>query len=793
MWKFISRLQRKRQQMEQDLDREFRYHLDRREQDLINSGFSGSEAHRRAAIEFGGLAQAQEGVRDMWLPRWFHDLVRDIQYACRTLRKNLGFTSVALISLALGIGANAAIFGVFHAVLVRPLPYHDPSRLLWLMQVSQDSPEGFVLTPEFVAWRSSNRVFEGLTAWNDEQFNLTGAGNPERLVGASVSAEFLTVLGIQPALGPGFSFADNGSEAGRRALLTHELWQRRFGSDRAVVGRIVLLNDTPCTVAGVLPRGFRFPGDINPEILTNDRLSPEPDWGNQSMGMLRVIGRVREGIPTDRVLADLAAISARYELDMPGWLRMRKGATPRAIPLQQQLVGDTRPALLMLLGAVGLLLLLACVNVANLQLGRATVRQREFGLRAALGASRARIARSLIIENLTLGGLAGVAGLLVAAGILHMVRSLAGLPLPNPQDLRAGWILGGAAFVFSTVAGLAIGLVPALTIPKIDLNEVLKTGAQSLVTGRGTGVRSVLVLAQVALALILLLVSGLFLRSLQKVLAVEHWFPRRRRGHGEDDASWIAVLIGFATGRIQPVARLGRPHAPRRGRGCHLERAPPERVHIGSRHPCRRRGGNSARTASPCSRVGGEPGVFPCHGNSPPRRAIVGRRRCAEQTAGCDRELELCQTILLRRGRRQAGSIWTFAGVDNRCRSGWRCQACRQRTGGTARVVRPGFTKAVTYRQSCDSYRIGSNRSGGESALSCLGDRQRSARIRHRYHETPLVAIGGSAYCSDAAAYFICIARDVPGGGWDLRCCFGDRKPAQGRDWLTHGLGRRGA
>jgi putative ABC transport system permease protein len=516
-----------RGRMEKDLARELRYHLDRRIEDLITSGLSESEARRRAAIEFGGVAQVEEEVRDTWVSRWFHDLARDVQYAGRTLRRNRGFTSVTLLSLALGIGANSATFGVFHAVLVRPLQYSHPDRLLSLAIVSQSSPGGHVLTPEFVAWRLSSRSFDGLTAWNDEQFNLTGAGTPERIIGASVTENFLPVLGVQPVLGRSFSAADDPA-SGMTALLTHQLWQRHFGASRAVVGRVVVLNDQPCTVVGILPHGFRFPGEIDPEILVTARLPAQPDWGAQTMGMLRVIGRLRQGVNADRASAELSAIHARHEADMPGWLRrQRKGATTQVVPLQQKLVGDTRPALLVLIGAVGLLLLIACVNVASLQLGRVSVRRREIGLRTALGASRARIARSLVIENLMLSVLAGIVGVFVAAALLNVLKLFPGLPLRDPSDLQPSWVLGGVAFLLSTLCGLAIGLAPALTSPKTDLNDLLKTGSRSLVIGRGTVVRSILVSGQVALALILLLGSGLFLRSLRNVLVVDPGFESR--------------------------------------------------------------------------------------------------------------------------------------------------------------------------------------------------------------------------------------------------------------------------
>jgi putative ABC transport system permease protein len=511
---------------EEDLEQELHSYVDLLSDEKIRAGMDLPEARRSALIECGGFEQVKEACREARSFSWLDSLWQDVRYAGRTLRKNLGFTSVALLSLALGIGANTAIFSVFYTVLVRPLPYKDPGRLLWLTQSSQDSPDGFVLTPEFVAWRAHTSGFDGLIAWNDEQLSLTGAGSPERIVGARVTANFLWILGgIQPALGRGFTSEDDSPAAPRAAVLTHEFWQRHFGADPTVVGRIVLLNEASYAVIGVLPPKFRFPGDLRPDILLTFRVPAQPDWGAQTMGMLRVIGHLREGVTAKRALADLSAISSRYEPDIPSWLRgMRKGATLRGVLLQQQLVGDSRPALLFLLWAVGLLFLIACVNVANLQLGRATVRRREIGLRAALGASRMRLARFLVVENLILAALAGIAGFLLAAGLLHMLRSSSGLPLRDPGSLQVGWALGGIAFILATLSGLMVGLVPALTSPKIDLNQVLKLGAPSLASGRVSGVRSVLVLTQVALALVLLLGSGLLLRSLQNVLVVDPGF-----------------------------------------------------------------------------------------------------------------------------------------------------------------------------------------------------------------------------------------------------------------------------
>ncbi len=380
------------------------------------------------------------------------------------------------------------------------------------------------MTPEFVAWRLDQRVFSALTSWNDEQFNLTGAAVPERVVGASVSQGFLSVLGIRPLIGRDFGPAER-----QGAIVAYELWQRQFGGDRTAVGRIIRINDTATPLLGVLPPGFRFPGDLRAEILVPEVLSEQPDFAARRMGLLHGIGRLRRGGTLEQAAADLAAISRRFEPQMPrvmlGW---RKGTHAVARPLHTELIGDTRPVLLALLGAVGLLLLIACVNVANLQLARAGARRKEIGLRTALGATRTRLARLLVVENLVLAGMAGIAGLAVASGLLNLLSASAGLALGDAGDLHAGWSLAAASFVFATIAGVLVGLVPALFAPHLDVNELLKSGGISTIGGRGGWARSFLVVSQVALALVLLLGSGLLLRSMQSVLSVDLGF---RPGH----------------------------------------------------------------------------------------------------------------------------------------------------------------------------------------------------------------------------------------------------------------------
>jgi putative ABC transport system permease protein len=509
-----------RTRVESELDSELHAYVDLLTAEKVGQGVSPEAARRAALIETGGIEVVKDQVRDAGMLDWLHSLWQDARYAGRGLRKNPGFTSIALLSLALGIGANSAIFGVFYAVLVRPLPYHDPGRLVSVGLGSPAKARAFVLTPEFVAWRLDQHVFSAITSWNDQSFNLTGAATPERLTGASVSDDFLAVLGIRPQMGRDFQPDDHEG-----AIITYELWQRQFAANPAAVGSAIVLNNTPNTLLGVLPPKFRFPGDLHAEILVPEVLSQQPDFGAQQMGMLRGIGRLLPGVTIERAAADLAGVSRRYESQMPRSLMgMRKGTRVVAHGLHTELAGDTRPVLVALLGAVGLLLLLACVNVANLQLARAGARRKEIALRAALGAGRARLARLIVIENLVLASLAGAVGLLVAASLLRMLSVSAGLALGDANDLDIGWRLAAAAFVFSTLAGLVVGLIPALLAPRLDVNEALKSGAVSMIGGRSEWVRSTLVVSQVALALVLLLGSGLLLRSLQSVLSVDLGF-----------------------------------------------------------------------------------------------------------------------------------------------------------------------------------------------------------------------------------------------------------------------------
>ena len=507
-----------RRNSEAELDAELLAYLDLLTDENLRAGMTPEAARRSARLKLEGMAQVKEQCREVRPFHWLTGFWQDVRCAFRSMRKHRGFTAVALLSLALGIGANAAIFSVFYSVLLQPLPYRNAGDLYTIGRTANGST--FVTGPELEAWRAGNHVFEGLAGWNDGSFNLTGFGTPERIQGAWVTADLLSVLGVVPALGRDFGAADGLPGAAGAVLLSHEFWTRHFASDPSVVGRAVFLNGQLYAVAGVLGARFRFPSDLAPEALVCQRSTPQSD----SVAMMNAIARPRPGIGASRIEVDLQAVSDHSTADMPPFILYLLKSKVIVTPLHEQMTGDRRPALAALLGAVVLLLLIACVNVANLQLARAAIRQREIGLRAALGASRGRIARWLLVENLALSGFAGILGIGAAYGILALLRNTSGVPPAVLDHLAAGSALWCAVATLSVLAGLLCGLAPALLAPRLGLNDGLKSGALAIAGGRGSRLRSVLVIAQVALALVLLVGAGLLLRSLQRVTAVAFGF-----------------------------------------------------------------------------------------------------------------------------------------------------------------------------------------------------------------------------------------------------------------------------
>jgi len=514
-----------RRQREEDLDAEIRAHKAMAAGDRMARGEAPADAERNARREFGNEALIREVTRQMWGWDALDRLRQDLGYAARVLRRSPGFTAVAVVTLALGIGATTVLYSAIEAVLLRPLPYARPDGL-WSItrpapQIMPTWPDGAVLTPEFAAWLGETHAFSGLAAWNDEQFTLTRAGEPELVQAASVNADFLRVLGVQPIAGRDFDVAEDRPGNTHFALLGYDLWQRHFSGDPHCAGRTAVLNDEPYTITGILPRGFRFPGSLRPDLLVPGGYSAPPEWNAMRMGLLHIIGRPREGVAPAEVQADLAAIERRHLADFPAFLAQTvRSSRIQITPLSDELSGSVRRPLEILWGAVIMVLLVICANMAGLQLARASARTGELALRAALGAGRTRLVRLLLGESLLVAGAGGGLGIAGAYWLVRALRVVEALRLPAPDAIRVNPSVLLLASAVTLAAGVLAGLAPALMASRPDLQEAMKGTSRAVARSWRGGLRSVLVVAEVAMALVLLLGAGLLLRSVEKLLAV---------------------------------------------------------------------------------------------------------------------------------------------------------------------------------------------------------------------------------------------------------------------------------
>ncbi len=461
--------------------------------------------------------------------------MHSLRSAIRGLTRRPAFAAVAILTLALGIGANAAIFSVFDTVLLRPLPYVDPDRIVMPWEFSEEVLQrvGFDRLPssaaDFDDYAARQTTFESFASMRTEQVNLTGDGEPERIGAVRVSARFFEVLGVQPVVGRTFAPGDENRE--RLVLIAHGLWQRRFASDPAVSGRVILVNGEPATIIGVLPPWFRFPAagelpeaygfSLNPVVWSLDVLTPEQR--RKRIGKsFALIGRLKPGMSIQAAQDDLAVIAADIARESP---ETNAGWTVRVISLHEQLVGSVRPALMVLLTAVGFVLLIACANVANLLLVRAAGRQREVCVRVALGAPRSTLVLQMMVESLVLSILAGAAGLVIAYWMLRALLRMLPSTLPALAQAGLDWRVVAFTGAVSLATGLAFGIFPALHSTRQDTADGLREGARGTIGGRRAHrTRNALVVIEVALAAMLLIGSVLLIQTFFRLTRVQTGF-----------------------------------------------------------------------------------------------------------------------------------------------------------------------------------------------------------------------------------------------------------------------------
>ena len=503
---------------EDELDEEIATHLRMAIQDRVERGETPEEAEAAALREFGNLPLIKEVTRETWGWAWLRQFTQDIRYGLRLMRREPQFAFVAVLTLALGIGACTSIFSIVDAVLLRPLPYPEAEKLVSLREVDAKGRQITFAEPNFLDVRARNHTLAATAEYNAGLTNVLGGSEPVRTSVALVSGDFFKVLGVQPAAGRSF-LPEEANVGGRpAAVVSHGYWQRLLGGRGDLAATPLRIGDTGYTVVGVMPRGFNFPRDA--EVWVPIELSPSSP-SRTSHGK-RVVARLRDGVTLEQARADLSTIGKQ--------LRQENGADidlvdVTALPLKEAMVGEVSKSLLVILAAVGFLLLVACTNVANLLLAQGTARQHEFAVRAALGATRRRLARQFIAENLTLALLAGGLGVLLS---FWGVDALIGLNQGNlPRADEVGVNARALAFTFSlsTLVAVALGLVPLLRLGEGDLREGLKeSGRRQSAGAAGRGLRATLVVTQVALTMVLLVGAGLLIKSFVKVLEVDPGF-----------------------------------------------------------------------------------------------------------------------------------------------------------------------------------------------------------------------------------------------------------------------------
>jgi predicted permease len=518
-----------RRAVEEQLDEELRFHFDREVEKNMRKGMTEEEAKRRARLAFGGHEQVKEDCREARGTNFIELTLEDAKYAVRQLWANPTFALVMILTLALSIGANSAIFSVINGVLLKRLPYPEPERLMNLYLSSPDFPV-FPLNPfDFRDYRARNHSFESMAAYTRGDVQLSGTGEPIHLNGFGITAGFFRVLGIQPQLGREFDYAAEIPGNGLQIILSGRLWRRQFNADPNILGRKITLNAQPFTVVAVMPPGTEHPGNGYHSVAYGENVdvwwpfSFAGNPNNRGPHFMDGIGRLRSGVSAEQAREEMNAIMAQINREHgTRW-------TVLVLPLYSVLVGASRRMLLVLLGAVGIVLLIACANTANLLLARASARQREIAVRLAMGAPRLRVVRQLLTESLIISLAGGALGLALAFGGVRALVALLPADFPRAQDIHLSWPVLVFTLLISVLTGILFGLAPAMQASHIDPKQGLQQGSRTTTVSRHQNrLRSALVIAEVSMACVLLVGAGLMLRTFLNLL---HLDPGFREDH----------------------------------------------------------------------------------------------------------------------------------------------------------------------------------------------------------------------------------------------------------------------